>query len=590
MSVNPIFPFGGAGISSNDAKVLDKLSYDEPTDTIIADSSLQVKPSTVYLGSAFGMSNAVQAVGFRLADGTDALCLVNRFDKDGGSYSNPKFFALGASSVLNVNLTDNVIMPSPVEVSYTTAGDNLTYSFEIKPAGAGRLRAQYWLGEDDSGAPVVDFYRDITQAEVDTNQPVLVEPNFYVLAKSSKLFVRFSGVDLKGNGTQPWFRSKVLPYKEITIGGHVEVVNSSQDIYIGCDYLVNTTNGTVVLKPKSTLKDMFRVRDYLRTFSSDKRCVVDLRDFNEGTIELPHRGQDVTFMHVNGDGWYWYDNVTGDIAKAGTGNQPDNNTSMHFGLKLTSSDRITKNGLYILNDSPSTSQPYIIVDPNVDFIELQAWDDAMSLTQYSSITLPLNSNGSRTIVVNYKTNNGVRIFRHKNASSTPYSWFLLYNGFEEHRVSLPTTTDAVYDIRAGYREWSGNFNLINSATAQAYQLDDLMTLRHARNSANTDGTRHDMTYRPVDSSRHFSHSRVETNGTIAFTSGNKSHTSTSMNLLPVLVNQASGFHIRCETVMAEHVANGMASTWQRKYVLECRRDNNLFSFRVQRWIHPENPD
>ncbi len=40
----------GGGISGNDAKVLDKLSYDEPTDTIIADSSLQVKPSTVYLG------------------------------------------------------------------------------------------------------------------------------------------------------------------------------------------------------------------------------------------------------------------------------------------------------------------------------------------------------------------------------------------------------------------------------------------------------------------------------------------------------------------------------------------------------------
>lgn len=58
-------PYGSGGISGEDSELLSKLRYDKPTDTIIADSSLQVKPSTVYLGSAFGMSNAVQAVGFK---------------------------------------------------------------------------------------------------------------------------------------------------------------------------------------------------------------------------------------------------------------------------------------------------------------------------------------------------------------------------------------------------------------------------------------------------------------------------------------------------------------------------------------------
>ncbi|MFO4711781.1 hypothetical protein V5H05_09545 [Vibrio cholerae] len=315
MSVNPIFPFGGAGVSGNDAKVLDKLSYDEPTDTIIADSSLQVKPSTVYLGSAFGMSNAVQAVGFRLADGTDALCLVNRFDKDGGSYSNPRFFALGQSSTLNVNLVDNVIMSEPIEVSYTTAGDNLTYSFEIKPASAGRLRAQYWLGEDNSGAPVVDFYRDVTQAEVDSGQPVMVEPNFYVLKGGSKLFVRFTGVDLKGNGTQPWFRSKILPYKEVAINGHVEYVTTNITVFIGCDYAVNTSNGNKRLTVPLTFTDKFRVYDHRGVFTSSKKCIVDFSVFGQGEVEMVNVGDDIEFFHEKGNGWFLIDRMANLIKK-----------------------------------------------------------------------------------------------------------------------------------------------------------------------------------------------------------------------------------------------------------------------------------
>ncbi|WP_114716346.1 hypothetical protein [Vibrio cholerae] len=315
MSVNPIFPFGGAGVSGNDAKVLGKLSYDEPTDTIIADSSLQVKPSTVYLGSAFGMSNAVQAVGFRLADGTDALCLVNRFDKDGGSYSNPRFFALGKSSTLNVNLVDNVVMQSPIPVSYTTAGDNLTYSFEVKPAGAGRLRAQYWLGEDDEGAPVVDFFRDVTQAEVNSNQPILVEPNFYVLKGSSKLFVRFSGIPLKGNGTQPWFRSKILPYKEVAINGHVEYVTTNITVFIGCDYAVNTSNGNKRLTVPVTFTDKFRVYDHRGVFASNKKCIVDFSAFGQGEVEMIHKGDDLEFFYEKGNGWFFIDKINNFIKK-----------------------------------------------------------------------------------------------------------------------------------------------------------------------------------------------------------------------------------------------------------------------------------
>ncbi|WP_194585858.1 hypothetical protein, partial [Vibrio anguillarum] len=239
-------------------------------------------------------------------------CLVNRFDSDLGTISNPKFFALGKSSFLNVNLVDSVVMSSSIFVNYTTAGDNLTYSFDIKPATTGRLRAQYWLGADDSGAPVVDFFRDITQAEVDSGQPVLVEPNFYALTGGSQLFVRFSGVSLKGDGTLPWFRSKIMPYKEISIGGHVEVIGAAEndsEIYIGCKYVPDTTDGEVRRKVPFAFTSFFSVTDAKKNLSNSKKCIFDFTDFNQGTVVMKHSGDNLDFMHIDGDGWYLVDYV-----------------------------------------------------------------------------------------------------------------------------------------------------------------------------------------------------------------------------------------------------------------------------------------
>lgn len=304
---------GGSGAGSD---VLSKLRYDKPTDTIIADASFQTKPSTVYLGSAFGMSNGVQAVGFRLADGTEALGIVNRFDKIGGTYSNPKFFALGQSSMLNVQLDASTVMSDPVEVNYTTAGDNLTYMFEIIPASAGRLRAQYWLGDSDSGAPVVDFHYDVTDEQVDLGAPIQVTPNFYVLPSGSPLFVRFSGVDLKGNGVTPYFRSQILPYKEVTINGHVENVTSNQTLYIGCDYAVATSGGAVTLTVPLTFKDKFRVYDHERTFTTVNKCIVDFTAFGQGTFEMIHRGDDCEFFYVDGR-WYVNDIKGNQLGRVG---------------------------------------------------------------------------------------------------------------------------------------------------------------------------------------------------------------------------------------------------------------------------------
>ncbi|HGE6094677.1 TPA: hypothetical protein ACGG75_001004 [Vibrio cholerae] len=330
MSVNPIFPFGGAGISGNDAKVLDKLSYDEPRDIIVVDASVQSKPSTFLLGPQFSMSNAVQAVGFRLADGTDALCMVNRFDQDGGSYSNPRFFALGESRILNVNLDSSVVMQSPIPVGYTTAADNLTYSFEVMPASSGRMICEYWLGDDDSGAPIVDFHRDITQSEVDSNKPILVEPNFYLLAGSSQLFVRFTGVDLKGNGTQPWFRSKVLPYKEVQFSGHYEYMNATsqnRQLYVGGTYLADVSQGNVMITVPSKFKDTFTIKDIGNDFIGTRYAEVDFSAFGQYKMRLVNPRDEVEFFRfkagTESERWWYVNHRDGAMGRVpqGTGTQ-----------------------------------------------------------------------------------------------------------------------------------------------------------------------------------------------------------------------------------------------------------------------------
>lgn len=108
-----------------DSSVGKYITYDEGKDRLVTSVSMEFPPSTLYLGNDMAMSNAVSGIGFKLADGTDAIGLVNRFG-EGGSLSNPKFFALGEREVLNVNGVQNGTLTSPIEVQYTTVCDNFS--------------------------------------------------------------------------------------------------------------------------------------------------------------------------------------------------------------------------------------------------------------------------------------------------------------------------------------------------------------------------------------------------------------------------------------------------------------------------------
>lgn len=296
----------GSALSSNITSFLDRWGYDDESRRGKFNGSIEVLPSTFYMGE-FSLSNGVQAVAFRLADGTKAVGLVNRFDDTQGTISNPKFFALEAQNSLPVEQVSTDVIADGFTLQYTTAGDNLTIDFDFVPATAGVFKAEYWIGTDDTGNKIFDEVRTVTQAEVDAGLPIAFQVgNPYLLEGNTSLFVRFTGIDFKGNSATglPYFVSKILPYKEVTLNGHVEYVTSDiPKIFIGCDYAVNTSAGSVTLTVPTGFTDKFRVYDYSSVFTPTNKCVVDFTAFGQGLAEMLYSDDDIEFMYINGEWW-----------------------------------------------------------------------------------------------------------------------------------------------------------------------------------------------------------------------------------------------------------------------------------------------
>ena len=302
----PIGTVGGSGggVTEDQGVALSKITYDEATDSLTFDASLSTKPSSVYLGKPFKLSNGVQAVSYALADGTEAIGLINRFG-DAGSRSNPRFFALAPVINLDVNLVFTQTLTGDITVPFTTLGDNLTSDFMFRPATAGRLLFEIWLGTDETGAKIFDEYREVTQAEVDAVAPISFGVgNKYLLNKDTAIYVKFSGIDLFGSATQPYFVSKIHPFKQIQINGHTESVTDSTTLFIGCEYEVDNSDNAsgLTLTVPLLFTDTFYVNDATDTFSVSRPCNVDFSAFGVGVGVLQTAGDRFKFWH---DGTKW---------------------------------------------------------------------------------------------------------------------------------------------------------------------------------------------------------------------------------------------------------------------------------------------
>ena len=310
---------GDSGLSPETSEFLKHWTYDEETRHGKFDGSIEVLPSTFYMGE-FSLSNGVQAVAFTLADGTKALGLVNRFNPQLGTISNPKFFALGAQTTLAVNTISTGIIPDGFTLQYTTAGNNLTFDFDFIPATAGMFKAEYWIGTNDSGNKIFDEVRTVTQAEVDAGNPIpFTVGNPYLLEVGTNLFVRFTGIDFKGNAETglPYFVSKILPYKEITVNGHVECVTANQTLYIGCDYAVDTSEGAKTITVPLAFTNKFVVYDYKGTITSTNKVIINFSAHGQSNFEMIHKDDYCEFFYIAGDGWYVSDIKGAQVGRVG---------------------------------------------------------------------------------------------------------------------------------------------------------------------------------------------------------------------------------------------------------------------------------
>lgn len=296
--------YAGREFGPEEKEKLDLLYYDKGQNRLYSDAGIEIDPGELFLGNNFKMTNGVSAVTFRLGTGVDAIGIVNRYGLD-GALSNPKFYHLRASQDLVVNTIMDTTLPDPLDVQYVTAGDNLTYDFKIVPATSGYLRFQIWAGTNDMGNKVFDQTRVVTQAEVDAGVPInfgVLSP--YILPQGTSIFVRFSGIQLKGSATLPYFISTIFPYIEVHLINPSYYVTESFHLDLGCTYEVSTTNTTngIHITMDTAFTDTFIVSDAEETFSPVRPCTIDFTAFGQGIVTL-QSPKDYFKFYYDGSQW-----------------------------------------------------------------------------------------------------------------------------------------------------------------------------------------------------------------------------------------------------------------------------------------------
>lgn len=172
-----------------------------PTDYVASDerwrtASSMVSNNSLFVGST-QVSNAVENIVVTIADGRRFLAIGVPFTGQGST--RPFITNLAAETTLDVNTLSDQVLADPFTLNYQTFGDNLTTDFDFIPNEVGELRAQFYFGTDDSGPVIFDETRTVTQAEVDAGQFVSFGVgNAYLLDQDVNIFVRFSGIALRG--------------------------------------------------------------------------------------------------------------------------------------------------------------------------------------------------------------------------------------------------------------------------------------------------------------------------------------------------------------------------------------------------------
>jgi len=182
---------------------------------LITAGSIATGNNSMYIGST-RTSNGVKALSYTLAEGITAVGLNVEYDATGTK--EPFYYKLGSEDELVVNNVQDQTLSDPFTLPFSTFGDNQTKGFTVIPAEVGTLRVQYWLGNDDTGTLIFDESMDIQAGDVGSAFDYEAG-NPYILDVGTDIFVKFSGIQLKGgevvDGGSPFFGQTLIYFTSL---------------------------------------------------------------------------------------------------------------------------------------------------------------------------------------------------------------------------------------------------------------------------------------------------------------------------------------------------------------------------------------
>lgn len=248
----------------------DKIPFDsgltvDPQGNLITPRSIQAGPGSLKVGPTFTLSNGVEAVALTLGDGTKALGLNLEYGEGGSTH--PFIYELSAQETLNINRTQDQTLADPFELAYTTAGDNLTVDFDVVPSETGELRVQFFQGGDDTGELVFDEIKEIEASQVGTVVRFEVG-NPYLFGVGTPLFVRFSGVQLKGGvaGPDDLLNGQTTIYFRSYVNGYVKKNLAMEEDFTPAFIGAERSRGYIQLDRQNSGSVSIPVADYDRVY------------------------------------------------------------------------------------------------------------------------------------------------------------------------------------------------------------------------------------------------------------------------------------------------------------------------------------
>lgn len=158
--------------------------------------SKEVNSGSLFLGQdGAKISSGSQILGFSGANGQDALIVGANYD-DTGSRS-PDFFVLSDRVTLPLATVFDTPLAPPHSYTLTTTSDELFIAYSFRPAEAGELRVEVFLGTDDTGPVIVNSYHTILVGDVG-NLLTVETGNDILIDSAQDIFVRATGVSLFG--------------------------------------------------------------------------------------------------------------------------------------------------------------------------------------------------------------------------------------------------------------------------------------------------------------------------------------------------------------------------------------------------------